>query len=305
MSRSTYVLITAARNEEDYIEKTIESVMAQTILPLRWVIVDDGSTDRTGEIARRYSAQTSWMDVIRMPEREDRSFAGKAGAFNVGCQRVRDLEYDIIGNLDADISFEKDYFEFLLGRFEAMPELGAAGTHYVEGDFHSYRDSYINVHHVNGQCQMFRRACFEQIGGYQPIKAGGIDWIASTTARMRGWKTFSFSERTFTHHRVMGTAESGILGVRFHYGKKDYYCGGHPLWQIARSVFQMAKPPYLIGGLCLLGGYGWAWLTGMERPVSRELMAFHRREQMSRLGELLRDRLKMGRLACERSESRK
>ena len=94
----------------------------------------------------------------------------------------------------------------LLGKFEAMPELGVAGTHYIEGDFHSFRDSYINVHHVNGQIQLFRRACFEDIGGYMPIKGGGIDWVAVTTARMKGWLTYSFGERVFHHHRKMGTA---------------------------------------------------------------------------------------------------
>ncbi len=294
-SRLSYVLITAARNEAEHIEKTIRSVMAQTVLPLRWVIVDDGSTDRTSEIVEHYAEGTPWMELIRMPAREDRSFAGKALAFNTACERVRHLAYDVIGNLDADISFEAGYFEFLLEKFQTMPKLGVAGTHYVEGSFHSYRDSYINVHHVNGQCQLFRRTCFESIGGYRPVKGGGIDWIASTTARMKGWETYSFSEMTFTHHRGMGTAESGVLGARFHYGKKDYWCGGHPLWQVARSLYQMAKPPYLIGGLCLLGGYCWAWLTGMERPVSEDLVAFHRREQMQRLRELALRRFNTGR----------
>lgn len=296
MSRLSYVLVTAARNEADHIEKTIRSVIAQTVLPLRWVIVDDGSTDRTSEIVQRYVAEVPWMDVVRMPEREDRSFAGKAHAFNTGCEQVRHVAYDVIGNLDADISFEEGYFEFLLGKFEAMPELGAAGTHYVEGTFHSYRDSYINVHHVNGQCQLFRRACFEAIGGYRPVKGGGIDWIASTTARMKGWKTYSFSEMTFTHHRGMGTAESSVLRARFHYGKKDYWCGGHPLWQLTRAAYQMVKPPYLVGGLCLLGGYCWAWMSGTERTVSKDLMAFHRREQMQRLRQLISRRLVTGRL---------
>ncbi len=168
-----------------------------------------------------------------------------------------------------------------------MPELGVAGTHYIEGDFHSFRDSYINVHHVNGQIQLFRRKCFEDIGGYVPIKGGGIDWVAVTTARMKGWLTYSFSERVFHHHRKMGTAESNELKSRFHYGKKDYFLGGHPLWQLFRSTFQLAKKPYVLGGVCLFSGYMWCWLTRHERPVSPELMKFHRKEQLDRLRKLL------------------
>jgi hypothetical protein len=178
--------------------------------------------------------------------------------------------------------------EFLLGRFETTPKLGVAGTHYIEGGFHSFRDSYINVQHVNGQVQMFRRACFEDIGGYVPIKGGGIDWVAVTTARMKGWTTYSYSERIFHHHRAMGTAGGGVLQARFHYGKKDYFLGGHPLWQVFRGTFQMAKSPYIVGGLALIAGYLWCWIRGQERAVSAPLMAFHRSEQMARLRGLLR-----------------
>lgn len=291
----TYALITAARNEEAFIEKTIKSVNSQTILPQKWVIVSDGSTDHTDEIVQRYAHDREWMQLIRMPERKERHFAGKAQAINAGYEKMKDLAFDIIGNLDADISFGEDYFEFLLDKFERMPELGVAGTDYVEGDFHSFRDSYINIHHVNGQCQLFRRQCFEEIGGYLPINGGGIDWVAVTTARMRGWETYSFSDRTFTHYRKMGSGNNGVLGTRFHYGKKDYFCGGHPLWEVCRAIFQISKKPYLIGGFCLFLGYFWSWVTRLPRPVSKELIAFHRQEQMQRLKQLLSNKLKLHR----------
>src|SRR5262245_53396163 len=112
-----YVLITPAWNEESYLQQTIDSVVAQTVLPLRWVSVSDGSTDRTDEIASRAATEHSWIEFIRMPPRESRDFAGKVGSFNAGVTRVVDLPYDIIGSLDADLSFEPDYFEFLLRKF--------------------------------------------------------------------------------------------------------------------------------------------------------------------------------------------
>jgi glycosyltransferase involved in cell wall biosynthesis len=286
-----YVLITPARNEAELIEKTLQSVVAQTHLPKRWIIVSDGSTDGTDELVRKYQEGRPWLRLLRMPERKERHFAAKVNAFKAGYAQVKDLEFDVVGNLDADVSFEPDYMEYLVGRFEGNPRLGVAGTHYIEGEFHSYRDSYINVEHVNGQIQMFRRACWEDIGGYVPNKGGGIDWVAVTTARMKGWKTYSFGERTFNHHRKMGTAGSSEIKARFHYGKKDYFLGGHPLWQVARGTFQLAKKPYVVGGLALMLGYAWYWASGQKRAVSAELMAFHRSEQMGRLKDLLARRI--------------
>jgi glycosyltransferase involved in cell wall biosynthesis len=286
----SYVLITPARNEADYIEKTIESVISQTVLPLRWIIVSDGSTDGTDAIVQKYLPGRPWIELIQLPPRAERNFAAKVYAVRTGQARMADLDYEVIVNVDGDVSFPPDYFEYLVRQFETDPQLGCAGTHYIEGDFHSFTDSYINVHHVNGQIQAFRRRCFDDIGGYQPVTGGGIDWIAVTTARMKGWKTYSFGERVFHHHRPMGTAGGSVLEARFHYGKKDYFLGGHPLWQIARSTFQITKSPYVIGGLALLAGYVWSWVRGLERPVSPELMKFHRGEQMARLRGLIFDR---------------
>jgi len=277
-----YVLITPARNEEDFIEMTIRSMITQTNLPLKWVIVSDGSTDATDNIVKRYLPAYPWIELVRTPERKERHFAGKVMAFDAGYERVKDLNYDIIGNLDADLSFEKDYFKFLLSKFAENPKLGVAGTPFVEDGKH-YDFRFASTDHVSGACQLFRKACFEQIGGYIPIKGGGIDWVAVTTARMKGWKTQTFIEKTCTHHRKIGTGDSSKLMAAFKYGQKNYYLGGHPLWHLSRSIFQMKNKPYIIGGLLLLWGYLWASIKRMERPVSPELMKFYRAEQMQRL----------------------
>jgi len=283
----SYVLITPAHNEEDYMEETIKSVISQTIPPLKWVIVNDGSTDDTEKIVSRYLKEFQWIRLINVPRREDRHFAAKAHAFNKGLESVRDLEFDLVGNIDADISFDPGFFEYLIGKFEEMPELGVAGTHYLEENFHSFIDSYISANHVNGQVQLFRRGCMDELGGYQPIKSGGVDWVAVTTARMNGWKTFSFGGKTYFHHRKMGTAGRNVLKARFHYGKKDYLFGGHPLWQLFRGGYQMLKPPYVIGGALLILGYYWSMATFVKKPISRELVRFNRKEQMDRLKALL------------------
>ncbi len=284
-----YVLITPSRNEEAFIEKTIESVTHQTVLPARWVIVNDGSTDSTGAIAERCAAEHDWIEVVNRPVRKERNFAAKVHAFNAGLERLKDINYEIIGNLDSDVVLDADHFEFLLTKFTQDSRLGVAGTAFrEEGGYSSATDSFEGQTYVSGQCQVFRRECFEEIGGYFANKAGGIDWIAVKTAGMKGWKTRSFKEKLFFHHRPLGTAGRSALAASFSYGQKDYFLGGHPLWELFRVSYRMTKRPYIADGLALGLGYGLAALRRLERPVSKELMVFHRREQMRKLKTILR-----------------
>lgn len=282
----SYVLITPAHNEEDFIEKTIQSVIFQTVLPKKWAIVNDGSTDGTDDIIKRYAKHHDWIEFVRLSQHTDRQFAAKVHAFNAGYERIKNSEYAIIGNLDADISFEKDYFEFLLSKFNENGKLGVAGTPFVEESFKGYDFRFANIEHVSGACQLFRRECFESIGGYKPIRGGGIDWIAVTTARMKGWKTRTFTEKTCLHHRKIGTANNSALMALFKQGRKDYFFGNHPLWEIFRTFYQMSKKPYAMGGLLLFFGFAWAGIKRTERPISKELMEFVRKEQMGRLKAL-------------------
>jgi len=296
-TRIQYVLISPARNEEKNIEKTIQSMINQTHLPLKWVIVNDGSTDSTATIIRGYLATHSWIEMVEIPVRRDRSFAAKVNSFNAGYERVKHLNYEVIGNLDADLSFEKDYIEFLMDKFAEDSSLGVVGTIFKEeGGYSTDTDSFEGQTHVPGGCQLFRRKCFEQIGGYIPIKAGGIDWIAVTTARMRGWKTRSFREKWFFHHRSLGTAERSPLASGFSYGEKDYYLGGHPLWELFRVLYRMTKKPYVIAGLALGLGYLLGFLRRTPRAVSNELMKFHRGEQMVKLKSILKSLLRFRRV---------
>jgi glycosyltransferase involved in cell wall biosynthesis len=271
-------------------EQLIASVASQTIPPAVWVIVSDGSTDRTDEIVRAQGERHPWIRLLRRERDASRNFAGKAHAVNAGYQLLAAETFDVVGNLDADITLPPDYYEFLLKRLAEAPELGVIGTPYIDdGDnqqSHTYAHRMADLTHVSGACQFFRRPCFDEIGGYMPIKGGGIDWVAVTMARLRGWQTRTFLDRVCLHHRAMGTADRGPLSARFRHGQEDFFVGSHPLWHTMRGVFQMKNKPIVLGGLSLILGYGWAWISRKPSPIPQELRAFHRREQLQRLRRL-------------------
>lgn len=282
----SWVIITPARNEAGLIRLTLESMIAQTTLPLKWVIVSDASTDGTDEVVLKYALSHPWIELVRMPDRAGRSFAGKAVAFNAGYSKVKFLHPEVIGNLDADVSVGPDHFEYLLTQCGEDPQLGVWGAPFQEGS-RRYNYRFSNIENVWGGCQLFRRECYEAIGGYVPAKDGGIDHIAVVSARMIGWKTRTFPDRLCVHHRAMGTAELGTLKARFAAGIKDYSVGNHPLWELFRAMYQMSFPPVITGGVVLAAGYFWSLLRRMKRPVSRDLVSFTRKEQMNRLKRFL------------------
>jgi glycosyltransferase involved in cell wall biosynthesis len=293
MGRPRYVLITPARNESGHIERTLSSMAAQTCRPEKWVIVSDGSTDGTDEIVSKYTAVHDWMELVRMPERRERNFAGKVHAFNAGRARVAGVPYEVIGNLDGDVSFEPEHFEYLLEQFGHDSRLGVVGAPFREGSS-QYDYRFANIENVWGGCQLFRRECFDEIGGYIPVPGGSIDHIAVVSARMRGWRTRTFTEKVCVHHRTMGTAQQSELKAKFKHGTKDYAVGNAPLWELFRMVYQMKEPPFVTGGLALAAGYFWSMLRRVKRPVSREFVRFTRREQMQRLKALFMRRRNPG-----------
>jgi poly-beta-1,6-N-acetyl-D-glucosamine synthase len=284
----TYALITPAHNEADFIERTIRSLVAQTVRPCRWIVVSDGSTDGTDDIVKKYAAQQRWIELIRRPQSVERHFAKKAAAFNAGYERLKLVQCEVIGNLDADVSFDDEhFFEFLMGRFAENSRLGVAGTAYLEGEvLYPYR--FTSLEDVAGACQLFRRECFESIGGYPPLRSGGIDVVAVFCAQARGWQTRTFTEKTFVHHRVVGTAQRvGAWRRILRNGIKDYVLGSHPTWEFLRSCYQMKNKPYVVGGVLVFAGYMWAMLRRVEKSIPKELMSVRRKGQLERLKDIL------------------
>ena len=283
-----YVLITPAHNEARFIDRTIQSVVSQSARPLKWAIVSDGSTDDTEAVVRRQAHGHDWIELVTLPARRERHFAGKVEAFNAGYAVVEGLDYEVIGNLDADVSFEPDYLAFLLGRFGEDPALGVAGTPYVEQN-PIHDDRFKSPGHVSGACQLFRRACFEEIGGYQPVRSGGIDLIALLAAQAKGWETRRFDEKTCFHHRSVGSGQdAAVLTRMLNKGRKDYLLGSHPGFEVFRGLYQMKQPPYIVGGALMLAGYFFTMMQRVERSMPEELINLRQRDQLQRLRTALR-----------------
>jgi len=283
MSSSKYVLITPARNEEDYIEKTIRSVIAQTILPMKWIIVSDGSTDRTDDIIGGYLEKHPFIELLRRKGDDRRNFGSQVHAINTGYEKVFGIDYDYIGNLDADVSFPSEYYRILLNRLNSRPRLGLAGGCIYEeqkGQFKPRRSNRTTS--VPHAIQLFRRDCFEEIGGYIPLRYGGPDWHAEVMARMKGWEVESFSDLPVNHHKPTLTAEGKLKGG-FRQGRMDYSLGSNPLFEVVKCLARVYAKPYGLFSASRLAGFFWGYLIREKRPVSKEFIKFLRDEQYSKV----------------------
>ncbi len=263
---SRIVAISPVRDEIDYIERSIASMVAQTLRPVEWLIVDDGSTDGTSEILDRAAAEHAWIHVEHKSDRGKRSVGpGVVEAFYYGYERILTADYDFICKLDGDLELQPKYFETLVGFFARDRYLGGASgkPHLQEGD--RLVEERTNDEIVAGQVNCFRRDCFEAIGGY--VREVHWDGICSHRARMEGWRARSIShpDLVFIHQRLMGSSEQGIITGRLRWGRGQYFMGTHPLYILAIGVYRLWERPFLVGGLCIVLGYVQAWLEGLRR----------------------------------------
>jgi len=288
ISREKYTVITPARNESAYIERTITSMIAQTVLACEWIIVDDGSTDGTPEIVKKYSLQYGWIKLIRNPaDRKQRDIGGgaPAKAFNLGLKHLSTDNYEFLVKLDADLSFEPDYFELLLKEFAEDPKLGIAG-----GNIHEFRHGVARPRksyplHVAGATKVYRRACFLDIDGI--VESVGWDTIDEISASMKGWKTRTIQNLKIFHHRRTFSSEGNILVGFIRRGRIDYLLGFHPFFELLKCSHTMASVrPYLLSGLFMAYGYIKAALKREKRPVTPEFIKYLRGTQMQRLRRL-------------------
>jgi biofilm PGA synthesis N-glycosyltransferase PgaC len=283
-----YVLITAVKNEGDHIERTIKSIICQSKLPLKWVIVSDDSTDNTDEIVRSYEKKYKFIEFVRRygeNKNKDQSanFASKICAFNMGYALLKHSKYQLIGNLDGDMSFGSTYYERIIDEFYKDPLLGvASGLIFDAFDGRIQPHCASNAGYVPGALQMFRRKCYEDIGGYIAVRQGGEDTIASYTARMKGWNVKIFNELEAFHHKK-GRSQRGLIKECFREGTMFYLLGSHPIVEIGKSLCRLFAKPYCIGSMIRICGFIWPLFRGSERPVSDKFVRHMRHYQMQRI----------------------
>ena len=289
--RSPYVLVTAARNERDYLQLTLDSVVAQTFRPQMWVIVSDGSTDGTDDVVRSYATRHSFLHLCRIDAAAERNTAAKVDAINMGIKALAKTGYAYIGNLDADVSFGERYFETLIGRFQSDAKLGVIGGRIFELDARGRpREAKASMESVAGAVQFFRRECFDQIGGYRPLAGGMEDGLAEISARYYGWKSRSYPDLPVVHHREVGTVGRSVYEARFKSGVTEYTMGFGFAYHVLRALARIVERPYLIGTPLIISGYLWAQLSRKPKVVPDVLIGFIRREQILRLVSRLRRR---------------
>jgi len=288
--RLDYVLITPARNEEAFIEKTILSVISQTTLPKKWIIVSDGSTDRTDSIVSKYAVQYSFMQLVRVDSEHHRNFSAKIHAFNAGYANLKSVQYDLIGNLDADVSFEPSYYETMLEKFRDNSGLGLAGGEiyeFYDGKGHAYNSS---AWHISGAIQLFRRKAFEDIGGYLAIEKGCEDAIAGIMIPMYGWQVKKYPENKVIHYRRQGSA-NGVLYTRFHYGRLEHSLGYLSLYEALKFINRLTEKPYLIGSIIRLSGYISAAIKDEQHIIPPEVKQYVRKEHIRRIKQIINELL--------------
>lgn len=283
MNTVKYVLITAAKNEESFIEKTIQSVINQLHKPAEWIIVSDGSTDATEYIVSKYASKNSFIKLLINHRKEGRDFASKVYAINLGLKNIQTTEYDYIGILDADVSFDKDYYLSLIEEFEKNPKLGIAGGNYFDIIDGKKIPVYPSPYSVRGATQFFRKECFDKIDGIKPIKYGGEDALACFAARMHGWELKNIEGLIVLHHRPTGITGSHIFRTRFRDGFVEYNLCYHPLFQFIKCIKRIPEKPFLIGSILRFFGFWTAYIKREKRNISIELFSFIRKDQIKRL----------------------
>ncbi|WP_299609916.1 glycosyltransferase family A protein [uncultured Tateyamaria sp.] len=282
----TYILISPCKNEGAFIEKTLISIRDQSVPPVQWVIVDDGSTDDSVQIIEKYLPDMPYIKVVNRPQGDRRVGGGVIEAFNTGLAAVDVTDYDYLCKLDVDLDLPPRYFETLLDRMAADPRLGTASgkAYYMHPTTNERKSELCGDEASVGMTKFYRRTCFEEIGGF--VAEVGWDGYDCHRARWFGWRAVSWNdpELQFIHLRPMGSSQKSIYRGRIRHGKGQFHLGAHPLFFMLSSLYRSVRQrPYVTGTLFSIYGYMKAWLQGEKRFGDRDITAFIRAYQMRAL----------------------
>lgn len=280
--KKRYVIISPVRNEEEYVEKTLKAVTSQSILPAEWILVNDGSVDNTARIIESYIQKHPWIRIIHLT---DRGYylpgEGVVNVFYKGYEAISIDDYDYLVKLDCDLSFADDYFETLLKAFDQDPELGIASGCIYNLHNGKLTQEKAQEDHPFGASKVYRRACFEQIGGLR--KMPGWDLADVVSAQMKNWKTRCFFDLKVTHYKLGGSRRTGLTKGKFLQGRFQYRFGYSFFFTSLKSIYHLNARPYVISGVGLITGYIYAAIRKEKRYFDPEMIAFLRKRQKTYL----------------------
>jgi poly-beta-1,6-N-acetyl-D-glucosamine synthase len=278
------VIVSPVRDESALIAKTIESMIAQTVRPVEWLIVDDGSKDNTADIVRAYAEKHPFIRLVTITDRGFRKLGGGViAAFKFGLTQIQAPQYEFIAKLDGDMSFGPRYLELMFKAFDADPRLAAVSGKVFRPEGAGFVEEWTIDEHVAGQFKLYRWTAFCEIGGFvEEVLWDGID---VHTARMKGWTTLSFHDpdAQLIHHRLMGSSDKNVLRGRLRWGRGIYFMGYHPLYAIASGIFRMREKPQAIGGLLIIVGYFKAMIQRVPRYDNPEFRTYLQNWQLGKL----------------------
>jgi len=284
--KSSYFIITPAYNEEKYIGRTIESVIAQSVRPDRWIVVDDGSTDGTAKIVTSYATKYPWICYVFRPKVPGQSYySSNVYAIAEGFRHLNGTKHDFVAILDADISLPPTYYEELHRRFLQEEMLGIASGVYLVEDGGKLRGTLHDRRSCPKNIMVFRSECYDEIGGFLPLKYGGEDTCACYMARMHGWKTWSFPDLKAVHHKPVGAGQSkSLVRIRFRQGIGEYFLATQPLFLLLKSIRRcFREPPYVIGGLARFAGFCCGPFVKEKWQLSEDVVRYIQKEQLGRV----------------------
>jgi glycosyltransferase involved in cell wall biosynthesis len=263
MSGQSYVLISPCRDEAEFMRETLNSVVGQSVLPAKWVIVDDGSKDQSPEILAEYAQTYPWIHVVRRPDRGVRAVGpGVVDAFYAGYETIDPSDYTYLCKLDLDLSLPPRYFETLIERMQSDPRIGTcSGKAYVREE-----GGLVNEGHGDdmslGMTKFYRVSCFQAIGGF--VREVMWDGIDCHLCRMAGWRACSWDDQElqFVHLRPMGSSQNGIYVGRMRHGFGQYFMGTSFIYLAASALYRANEKPYVLGSLAT--AWGW-WKSAMQR----------------------------------------
>jgi glycosyltransferase involved in cell wall biosynthesis len=275
-----YVLISPCRNEAQYMRQTLDAVVGQSVLPAKWVIVDDGSSDATPQILAEYAARYPWIETVTRNDRGHRAVGpGVVDAFYSGYAVINPHEYEFVCKLDLDLRLPPQYFEILMQRMAADPRIATcSGKAYVEENGVLIPERHGDDTSL-GMTKFYRVTCFEAIGGF--VREVMWDGIDNHQCRMRGWVACSWDEPDlrFVHLRPMGSSQDSIYTGRMRHGYGQYFMGTGFWFMAASALSRVTQKPYVLGSVAMLWGWVKAALQRKRRYENPEFRRFLRRYQ--------------------------